>query len=164
MELELPEQELYRPPLTIRAVDCRSFGRYTLVGTHTIASIHKYMWNPATNGHAGNYLSAGDCVLTPGTGCGFGCVEIDSRECSPLLPKDTPASPHYGTQAPAQSKKEQKTEANRRRKRGADRERAPGGGGGGDDDDGTRDWWTKYFASVEASIQVRLDPTQRPRN
>lgn len=48
MELELPEQELYRPPLTIRAVDCRSFGRYTLVGTHTINSIHKYMYTPHT--------------------------------------------------------------------------------------------------------------------
>lgn len=48
LELELPEQELYRPPLTIRAVDCRSFGRYTLVGTHTINSIHKYMYYPQT--------------------------------------------------------------------------------------------------------------------
>lgn len=48
LELELPEQELYRPPLTIRAVDCRSFGRYTLVGTHTINSIHKYMYCPQT--------------------------------------------------------------------------------------------------------------------
>jgi hypothetical protein len=45
---ELPEQELYRPPLTIRAVDCRSFGRYTLVGTHMINSIHKYMYEPMT--------------------------------------------------------------------------------------------------------------------
>lgn len=45
---ELPEQELYRPPLTIRCVDCRSFGRFTLVGTHMINSIHKYMFTPLT--------------------------------------------------------------------------------------------------------------------
>ena len=45
---ELPEQELYRPPLTIRCVDCRSFGRFTLVGTHMINSIHKYIFNPLT--------------------------------------------------------------------------------------------------------------------
>lgn len=45
---ELPEQELYRPPLTIRAVDCRSFGRFTLVGTHLINSIHRYMYVPTT--------------------------------------------------------------------------------------------------------------------
>jgi otoferlin len=45
---ELPEQELYCPPLTIRVVDCRSFGRYTLVGTHMINSIHRYLFNPVT--------------------------------------------------------------------------------------------------------------------
>lgn len=43
IDVELPDRELYRPPVTIRAVDCRSFGRYTLVGTHTISSIQKYM-------------------------------------------------------------------------------------------------------------------------
>jgi otoferlin len=42
-DLELPMEELYAPPITVRAVDCRSFGRYTLVGTHQITSIHKYM-------------------------------------------------------------------------------------------------------------------------
>lgn len=47
-EIDLPEQELYRPPLTIRCVDCRSWGLFTLVGTHTINSIHKYMYIPPT--------------------------------------------------------------------------------------------------------------------
>lgn len=42
-DLELPVEETYAPPITIRCVDCRSFGRYTLVGTHQITSIHKYM-------------------------------------------------------------------------------------------------------------------------
>lgn len=42
-DLELPVEEMYAPPITIRCVDCRSFGRYTLVGTHQITSIHKYM-------------------------------------------------------------------------------------------------------------------------
>lgn len=42
-DLELPLEERYAPPITIRAVDCRSFGRYTLVGTHQITSIHKYL-------------------------------------------------------------------------------------------------------------------------
>ena len=30
LDIELPEQEMYCPPLTIRVVDCRSFGRFTL--------------------------------------------------------------------------------------------------------------------------------------
>lgn len=45
-DLELPVEEMYAPPITIRCVDCRSFGRYTLVGTHQITSIHKYMHRP----------------------------------------------------------------------------------------------------------------------
>ncbi|CAG9137571.1 unnamed protein product [Plutella xylostella] len=46
VDVELPDQDLYRPPLTIRVIDCRSFGRMTLVGTHTINSIHKYIYTP----------------------------------------------------------------------------------------------------------------------
>ena len=45
---ELHEQEIYCPPLTIRVVDCRSFGRFTLVGTHVINSIHKFLYQPIT--------------------------------------------------------------------------------------------------------------------
>ena len=41
-------QEVYCPPLTIRVVDCRSFGRFTLVGTHVINSIHKFLYQPIT--------------------------------------------------------------------------------------------------------------------
>ena len=48
LDIELPEQEIYCPPLTIRVVDCRSFGRFTLVGTHVINSIHKFLYRPVT--------------------------------------------------------------------------------------------------------------------
>ena len=48
LDIELPEQEMYCPPLTIRVVDCRSFGRFTLVGTHVINSIHKFLYQPIT--------------------------------------------------------------------------------------------------------------------
>ena len=45
---ELPENELYCPPITIRCVDFRNFGRYILVGTHVIDNIHKFMYIPVT--------------------------------------------------------------------------------------------------------------------
>uniref|UniRef100_A0A8C8B5A7 Otoferlin n=1 Tax=Otus sunia TaxID=257818 RepID=A0A8C8B5A7_9STRI len=35
-EVDLPENELLHPPLNIRVVDCRAFGRYTLVGSHAV--------------------------------------------------------------------------------------------------------------------------------
>ena len=41
IDIDLPDQEVYCPPVTIRVVDCRSFGRFTLVGTHVISSIHR---------------------------------------------------------------------------------------------------------------------------
>lgn len=44
LELELPIEYNFAPPISIRCVDCRSFGRYTLVGTHQISSTHKYLY------------------------------------------------------------------------------------------------------------------------
>ncbi|KAK2155008.1 hypothetical protein LSH36_251g03028 [Paralvinella palmiformis] len=47
-DVELPDNELYCPPITIRCVDCRNFGRFVLVGTHVINNIHKFMYVPTT--------------------------------------------------------------------------------------------------------------------
>jgi len=47
-------------------------------------------------------------------------------------------------------KKEHKSDSNRKRKHSADEPES---------DEGSRDWWTKYFASVEAMIEVRLSRT-----
>lgn len=47
------------------------------------------------------------------------------------------------------SKKAMKTEFNRKRKASMVEDYV-------DDDDESRDWWTKYFASVEATIEVRI--------
>jgi hypothetical protein len=41
LDIELPEQEMYCPPLTIRVVDCRSFGRFTL----GLGTVHKQRWH-----------------------------------------------------------------------------------------------------------------------
>lgn len=62
-DLELPVEEVYAPPITIRCVDCRSFGRYTLVGTHQITSIHKYIHRPAPKEELKNYPTVGGQVL-----------------------------------------------------------------------------------------------------
>ncbi|NXY91251.1 FR1L6 protein, partial [Alcedo cyanopectus] len=41
--LELPENELLHPPLSICVVDWRAFGRSTLVGTHTINCLKQFL-------------------------------------------------------------------------------------------------------------------------
>ncbi|KFP54637.1 Otoferlin, partial [Cathartes aura] len=45
-EQDLPENELLHPPLNIRVVDCRAFGRYTLVGSHAVSSLRKFIYRP----------------------------------------------------------------------------------------------------------------------
>jgi hypothetical protein len=38
----LPKEELYTPPLTIKILDHRNFGRKPTVGLHSIHSLAKY--------------------------------------------------------------------------------------------------------------------------
>ena len=54
-----------------------------------------------------------------------------------------------GTGQPA-SKKELKTEANKKRKQSLSEDT--------ENDESSRDWWTKYFASIEAMIEVSIMP------
>lgn len=62
-DLELPVEENYAPPITIRCVDCRSFGRYTLVGTHQITSIHKYIHRPVPKEDVSKYPTQGGQII-----------------------------------------------------------------------------------------------------
>ncbi|KAL0280303.1 UNVERIFIED_CONTAM: hypothetical protein PYX00_001638 [Menopon gallinae] len=151
IDVELPEQELYRPPLTIRAVDCRSFGRYTLVGTHMINSIHKYMFVPMTKKERESksrqkYLQQlqENTKPTADSATSRQFVDDDTTEDSPLLPRETTITLGYGTTSTA-SKKELKSEVNKKRKKESVDDT--------EDDEENRDWWTKYFMSVEAMIE-----------
>ncbi|XP_030074743.1 fer-1-like protein 6 [Microcaecilia unicolor] len=45
-EVELPENEILHPPLSICVVDWRAFGRSTLVGTHTINCLKQFVGKP----------------------------------------------------------------------------------------------------------------------
>ena len=55
---DLPENELLHPPLNIRVVDCRAFGRYTLVGSHAVTSLRKFIYR-ATDKQANNWNTSG---------------------------------------------------------------------------------------------------------
>lgn len=56
-DLDLPEDQIYCPPITIRCVDCRSFGRFVLVGTHTINSLQRYMYKSKQKDQRGSIKS-----------------------------------------------------------------------------------------------------------
>lgn len=76
LELELPIEEIYAPPITIRCVDCRSFGRYTLVGTHQITSIHRYMYKPPPKEDFSKYKKIGGQIILP--------AKVPEPDVSPL--------------------------------------------------------------------------------
>ena len=55
---DLPENELLHPPLNIRVVDCRAFGRYTLVVSHAVTSLRKFIYRAADK-QANNWNTTG---------------------------------------------------------------------------------------------------------
>ncbi|XP_074595836.1 ferlin family C2 domain-containing myoferlin misfire [Brevipalpus obovatus] len=44
IDLMLPDQNHYCPPLSIRVGDCRAFGRFSLIGSHLIRSLSRIMF------------------------------------------------------------------------------------------------------------------------
>uniref|UniRef100_A0A3Q2DM59 Otoferlin n=1 Tax=Cyprinodon variegatus TaxID=28743 RepID=A0A3Q2DM59_CYPVA len=55
---DLPENELLHPPLNIRVVDCRAFGRYILVGSHAVSTLRRFIYSPPDKS-CSNWASAG---------------------------------------------------------------------------------------------------------
>ncbi|XP_072153878.1 otoferlin [Bemisia tabaci] len=149
LDLELPEQELYRPPLTIRAIDCRSFGRFTLVGTHMINSIHKYMYQPVTRKERELEERKRSTVLAQNGDVNNVNTFVTSNNEYTNYNRSIFSNDriiYFDMDLPYFSKKAMKTEFNRKRKASMVEDYV-------DDDDESRDWWTKYFASVEATIE-----------
>ncbi|PNJ58795.1 OTOF isoform 7, partial [Pongo abelii] len=62
-EVDLPENELLHPPLNIRVVDCRAFGRYTLVGSHAVSSLRRFIYRPPDRS-APSWNTTGEVVVT----------------------------------------------------------------------------------------------------
>ncbi|XP_047543400.1 otoferlin-like [Vanessa atalanta] len=152
IDVELPDQDLYRPPLTIRVVDCRSFGRVTLVGTHTINSIHKYIYTPMSKRERDIEERKKSMIQLHNIDLQANCIIQDDvyivdndRESCPLLFHDGRVTMPYGSRRPGVAKKVMKFDGGKNRK--------PSTVSVIDDDDGNKDWWTKYFASVEFLIE-----------
>ncbi|CAH0402078.1 unnamed protein product [Chilo suppressalis] len=153
VDVELPDQDLYRPPLTIRVVDCRSFGRITLVGTHTINSIHKYIYTPMSKREKEMEERKKSLIQLQNVDLRANCIVQDDvftveneKENCPLLTRDGRSAVTYGSSVKQPMRKKfNKRESTKKRKASTDSVF--------DDDEGSKDWWTKYFASVEFMIE-----------
>ncbi|XP_058879672.1 otoferlin-like isoform X5 [Acipenser ruthenus] len=153
-EVDLPENELLHPPLNIRVVDCRAFGRYTLVGSHAVGSLRKFIYRPpdktASNWSTAAKLMSGCLALTNGGPYSHPTGEIIvNMEPEPPIKKmetcvklDSTSDAVVKVDVPEEDKKEKK----KKKKKGEEIEEE-------EPDESMLDWWSKYFASIETMTE-----------
>ncbi|XP_050804653.1 otoferlin isoform X6 [Gopherus flavomarginatus] len=129
-EVDLPENELLHPPLNIRVVDCRAFGRYTLVGSHAVSSLRRFIHRPPDK-KSQHWNTAGEIVINMEPE-----VPIKKMETMVKLEANSDAVVKVDVVKEKEKKKKKKK-------------------GGGEEieeeepDESMLDWWSKYFASIE---------------
>uniref|UniRef100_A0A8C6K4S2 Uncharacterized protein n=1 Tax=Melopsittacus undulatus TaxID=13146 RepID=A0A8C6K4S2_MELUD len=154
-EVELPENELLHPPLSICVVDWRAFGRSTLVGTHTINCLKQFLYktqlSPQTTPnrlHIAAELSQEEPFLADHT-----YAEVEQGQCTvlepdPYLAKVPATDPGRSASEPGKERKQKvgvsedmrksiRRSTKRRRRTIAD-----------ESAENVIDWWSKYYASV----------------
>ncbi|KAK5890071.1 hypothetical protein CesoFtcFv8_013638 [Champsocephalus esox] len=175
--LELPENELLHPPLSITVVDWRAFGRSTLVGNHIINNLKAFKYTPPPALPAPVETHQPPKVLTPeqlsdeglfqSAGEASSTVVLTSEDVlitveeeappPPPLPLPPPLPPAQPTpEKQPRKKKDSKIAGTRgrstkRKKRTIADESA----------ECVIDWWSKYYASVEK--QAKQDVSLFPR-
>uniref|UniRef100_A0A8B9IFX3 Otoferlin n=1 Tax=Anser cygnoides TaxID=8845 RepID=A0A8B9IFX3_ANSCY len=148
-EVDLPENELLHPPLNIRVVDCRAFGRYTLVGSHAVSSLRKFIYRPPDKKAQHWNMTAKEATQTGGL-CLLMCFTRLLCTSRDILFSSDP-SPSLSL-LPSSLQSEEEKEKKKKKKKG--------GGGGGEEveeeepDESMLDWWSKYFASIETMKEV----------
>ncbi|KFO79688.1 Dysferlin, partial [Cuculus canorus] len=81
MEVRLPKESLYSPPIVVKVIDNRPFGRRPVVGQCTIRSLEDFYCNPYREEMDGPQEHADDVSLTPRDDV---LIDIDDKE--PLIP------------------------------------------------------------------------------
>ncbi|XP_069829285.1 otoferlin isoform X8 [Dendropsophus ebraccatus] len=128
-EVDLPENELLHPPLNVRVVDCRAFGRYTLVGSHAVSSLRRFIYRPPDK-KSQQWNTAGEIVVNMEPE-----VPIKKMETMVKLEANSDAVVKVDVNEEDKEKKKKK-------KKGEEIEEE-------EPDESMLDWWSKYFASIE---------------
>ncbi|XP_004839199.1 otoferlin isoform X1 [Heterocephalus glaber] len=140
-EVDLPENELLHPPLNIRVVDCRAFGRYTLVGSHAVSSLRRFIYRPPEH-TAPKWNTTGEVVVSMEP-------EVPVRKLETMVKLDA-TSDAVVTVDVAEEEKEK-----RKKKKGSAEEPEEE-----EPDESMLDWWSKYFASIDTmKEQLRQQET-----
>ncbi|XP_034017505.1 otoferlin isoform X1 [Thalassophryne amazonica] len=164
-EVDLPENELLHPPLNIRVVDCRAFGRYILVGSHAVTSLRRFIYTSPdkTSNHwtTAAKLMNGYMVLTNGgsqscsspslssrtLSCSAGeiIVNMDAepsvRKLDTIVKLDATSDAVVKVDVNEEENDKEKKKKKKKKKGGMEEE--------DETDESVLDWWSKYFASIE---------------
>nr|XP_034369971.1 otoferlin isoform X3 [Arvicanthis niloticus] len=130
-EVDLPENELLHPPLNIRVVDCRAFGRYTLVGSHAVSSLRRFIYRPPDRS-ASNWNTTGEVVVSMEP-------EVPVKKLETMVKLDATSDAVVKVDV-AEDEKERK----KKKKKGPSEEPEEE-----EPDESMLDWWSKYFASID---------------
>ncbi|XP_023266561.1 otoferlin, partial [Seriola lalandi dorsalis] len=164
-EVDLPENELLHPPLNIRVVDCRAFGRYILVGSHAVTSLRRFIYS-APDKTSNNWATAaklmnGYMVLTNGGSqprsspslssrtlsrpAGDIIVNMDTeslvRKMDTVVKLDAMSDAVVKVDMTEEEGDKEKKKKKKKKKGGVEEEE--------ETDESVLDWWSKYFASIE---------------
>ncbi|XP_075411922.1 otoferlin isoform X2 [Tenrec ecaudatus] len=130
-EVDLPENELLHPPLNIRVVDCRAFGRYTLVGSHAVSSLRRFIYRPPDRS-APSWDTTGEVVVSMEP-------EVPVKKLETMVKLDAMSDAVVKVDV-AEEEKEKK----KKKKKGTAEELEEE-----EPDESMLDWWSKYFASID---------------
>ncbi|XP_067328052.1 otoferlin isoform X3 [Anolis sagrei] len=154
-EVDLPENELLHPPLNIRVVDCRAFGRYTLVGSHAVNSLRKFIYRPpdkkAHHWSTAAKLMNAYVAMANGGPCSSpaGEIVVNMEPEVPIKKMETMVKLEANSDAVVKvDVSEEEKEKKKKKKKGIEEmeEEEP--------DESMLDWWSKYFASIETMKEL----------
>uniref|UniRef100_A0A2K6TYS9 Otoferlin n=1 Tax=Saimiri boliviensis boliviensis TaxID=39432 RepID=A0A2K6TYS9_SAIBB len=150
-EVDLPENELLHPPLNIRVVDCRAFGRYTLVGSHAVSSLRRFIYRPpdrsAPSWNTTVRLLRRCRVLCNGgpSSHSTGEVVVNMEPEVPIKKLETMVKLDATSDAVVKvDVAEEEKEKEKKKKKGTAEEPDEE-----EPDESMLDWWSKYFASID---------------
>ncbi|MEE6477250.1 hypothetical protein FKM82_011430 [Ascaphus truei] len=153
-EVDLPENELLHPPLNVRVVDCRAFGRYTLVGSHAVSSLRKFIYRPPDK-KAQQWNTTARLVnryLALANGGRYshptGEIVVNMEPEVPIKKIETMVKLEANSDAVVKvDVSEEEKEKKKKKKKGEEIEEE-------EPDESMLDWWSKYFASIETLKEV----------
>ncbi|XP_032072185.1 otoferlin [Thamnophis elegans] len=155
-EVDLPENELLHPPLNIRVVDCRAFGRYTLVGSHAVNSLRKFIYRPPDKKtpHWSTAAKLMNAYVTLANGGPYshptGEIVVNMEPEVPIKKMETMVKLEANSDAVVKvDVTEEEKEKKKKKKKGNAEEVEDE-----EPDESMLDWWSKYFASIETMKEL----------